>query len=59
MNRVILLKNRPKGKPSLKDFEFIEEEMAASDERDEIIGFIRDSERGIIKRYTKTDIDDE
>ncbi len=26
MNRVILLKNRPKGKPSLKDFEFIEEE---------------------------------
>ncbi|MBK5213214.1 MAG: NADP-dependent oxidoreductase [Flavobacteriaceae bacterium] len=26
MNRVILLKNRPKGKPSLKDFEFTEEE---------------------------------
>ncbi len=26
MNKVILLKNRPEGKPSLKDFEFIEEE---------------------------------
>jgi hypothetical protein len=26
MNQVILLKDRPKGKPSLKDFEFTEEE---------------------------------
>jgi UDP-N-acetylglucosamine acyltransferase len=33
--------------------------MAASDERDEIISFIRESERGIIKRYTKTDDDDD
>jgi UDP-N-acetylglucosamine acyltransferase len=48
-----------KGFNTSKALEFIEEEMAASDERDEIIGFIRDSERGIIKRYTKTDIDDE
>jgi UDP-N-acetylglucosamine acyltransferase len=48
-----------KGFNTSKALEFIEEEMAASDERDEIIGFIRDSERGIIKRYAKTDIDDE
>lgn len=48
-----------KGLNTSKALEFIEEEMAASDERDEIIGFIRDSERGIIKRYTKTDVDDE
>ncbi len=48
-----------KGFNTSKALEFIEEEMAASDERDEIIGFIRDSERGIIKRYAKTDLDDE
>lgn len=48
-----------KGLNTSKALEFIEEEMAASDERDEIIGFIRESERGIIKRYTKTDVDDE
>jgi UDP-N-acetylglucosamine acyltransferase len=48
-----------KGFNTSKALEFIEEEMAASDERDEIISFIRDSERGIIKRYAKTDIDDE
>jgi len=48
-----------KGLNTSKALEFIEEEMAASDERDEIVGFIRESERGIIKRYAKTDIDDE
>jgi UDP-N-acetylglucosamine acyltransferase len=48
-----------KGFNTSKALEFIEEEMSASDERDEIIGFIRDSERGIIKRYAKTDLDDE
>ena len=32
---------------------FIDEEVAATDERDEIVTFIRDSGRGIIKRYIK------
>ncbi|MGN6616819.1 MAG: acyl-ACP--UDP-N-acetylglucosamine O-acyltransferase [Ilyomonas sp.] len=31
--------------------EFIEEELPATDERDEIVTFIRESGRGIIKRY--------
>ena len=48
-----------KGFNTSQALEFIEEEMPASDERDEIISFIRESERGIIKRYAKTDIDDE
>jgi len=48
-----------KGLNTSKALEFIEEEMAASDERDEIISFIRESERGIIKRYAKTDDDDD
>ena len=48
-----------KGLNTSKALEFIEEEMAASDEREDILGFIRDSERGIIKRYAKTDEDDE
>ena len=33
--------------------EFIEEELPASDERDEIVTFIRESGRGIIKRFVK------
>jgi len=33
--------------------DFIEEELTASDERDEIVAFIRDSGRGIIKRFGK------
>lgn len=33
--------------------EYIEEELPASDERDEIVTFIRESGRGIIKRFTK------
>jgi len=32
---------------------FIEEELDASDERDEIVTFIRESGRGIIKRFSK------
>src|SRR5690606_11658455 len=32
MNKVILLKNRPVGKPTLRDFEFIEEENPALQE---------------------------
>jgi len=38
---------------------FIEEELPATDERDEIITFIRDSGRGIIKRFIKGNTDDE
>lgn len=38
---------------------FIEEELPASDARDEIVTFIRDSGRGIIKRFTKGGTDDE
>jgi UDP-N-acetylglucosamine acyltransferase len=33
--------------------EYIEQEFRASDERDEIISFIRESERGIVKRGNK------
>lgn len=39
--------------------EFIEEELPASDERDEIVTFIRESGRGIIKRYTKGSTDED
>jgi UDP-N-acetylglucosamine acyltransferase len=38
---------------------FIEEELAATDERDEIVTFIRESGRGIIKRFSKGNGDDE
>lgn len=38
---------------------YIEEELAATDERDEIVTFIRESGRGIIKRYSKGSMDDE
>ena len=39
--------------------EYIEEEMPATDERDEIVTFIRESGRGIIKRFTKGSTDDD
>ena len=39
--------------------DFIEEEIRASDERDDIVTFIRDSGRGIIKRFTKGANDEE
>ena len=39
--------------------DLIEEELPASDERDEILTFIRESGRGIIKRFSRTDTDDE
>jgi UDP-N-acetylglucosamine acyltransferase len=42
-----------KGLNTSQAMEFIEEEMPASDERDEILTFIRDSGRGIIKRNVK------
>jgi UDP-N-acetylglucosamine acyltransferase len=38
---------------------YIEEELAATDERDEIVTFISESGRGIIKRFTKGSMDDE
>jgi UDP-N-acetylglucosamine acyltransferase len=38
---------------------FIEEELAATDERDEIVTFIRESGRGIIKRFSKGNSDEE
>ena len=48
-----------KGLNTTKALEYIEEEMPASDERDEIISFIRESERGIIKRYTKAETEED
>jgi UDP-N-acetylglucosamine acyltransferase len=48
-----------KGYNTTQALEFIEEEFAVSDERDEIVTFIRDSARGIIKRYTKGNTDDD
>ena len=38
--------------------EYLEEEFAATDERDEIVQFIRSSQRGIIKRFSKTNGDE-
>ena len=38
---------------------YIEEELPATDERDEIVTFIRESGRGIIKRFTKGSMDDD
>lgn len=37
---------------------FIDEEISATDERDEIVTFIRESGRGIIKRYVKGGAED-
>ena len=38
---------------------FIEEELPATDERDVILTFIRESGRGIVKRFTKGSMEDE
>ena len=48
-----------KGLNTSQALNFIEEELTATDERDEIVTFIRESGRGIIKRYTKGSGDDE
>ncbi|MBU7577936.1 MAG: acyl-ACP--UDP-N-acetylglucosamine O-acyltransferase [Flavihumibacter sp.] len=48
-----------KGMNTSQALEFIEEEFSATDERDEIVTFIRESGRGIIKRYTKGSTDDD
>jgi UDP-N-acetylglucosamine acyltransferase len=48
-----------KGYNTTQALELIEEEFPATDERDEIVTFIRDSSRGIIKRYTKGNTDED
>ena len=48
-----------KGMNTSQALNYIEEEFPATDERDEIVTFIRDSGRGIIKRFTKGSMDDE
>lgn len=47
-----------KGLNTTQALEFIEEELPISDERDEIVTFIRESGRGIIKRFTKGALDE-
>jgi UDP-N-acetylglucosamine acyltransferase len=47
-----------KGMNTTQAVQFIEEELPASDERDEIVTFIRESGRGIIKRYSKNSNDE-
>ena len=48
-----------KGMNTSQAMEYIEEEMPATDERDEILTFIRESGRCIIKRFTKGNGDDD
>ncbi len=48
-----------KGLNTTQAVEFLEEEFNASDERDEIVTFIRESQRGIIKRFTKNSVDED
>jgi UDP-N-acetylglucosamine acyltransferase len=48
-----------KGMNTSQAIEFIEEEFPATDERDEIVTFVRESGRGIIKRFTKGSTDDD
>jgi UDP-N-acetylglucosamine acyltransferase len=47
-----------KGMNTTQALAFIEEELPISDERDEIVTFIRESGRGIIKRFTKGVVED-
>src|SRR5574343_444045 len=48
-----------KGMNTSQALEFLEEEFPATDERDEIVNFIRESTRGIIKRYSKNSVDED
>jgi UDP-N-acetylglucosamine acyltransferase len=48
-----------KGMNTSQALNYIEEEISATDERDDIVAFIRDSGRGIIKRFVKGSGDDE
>ncbi len=47
-----------KGLNTTQAIELLEEEFPATDERDEIVTFIRESQRGIIKRFTKNGADE-
>ena len=48
-----------KGMNTTQALQYLEEEFPATDERDEIITFIRESRRGIIKRFSKNNIDED
>lgn len=48
-----------KGMNTTQAIDYIEEEFPATDERDEIVTFVRESSRGIIKRFTKGSTDDD
>lgn len=48
-----------KGFNTSQALEYIEEELTATDERDDIVTFVRESARGIIKRYVKGANDEE
>ncbi|MBC7652350.1 MAG: acyl-[acyl-carrier-protein]--UDP-N-acetylglucosamine O-acyltransferase, partial [Deinococcales bacterium] len=48
-----------KGLNTSQAIDFIEEELSASDERDEIITFIRESGRGIIRKFGKSGVEEE
>jgi UDP-N-acetylglucosamine acyltransferase len=48
-----------KGLNTTQAVRYIEEEFPATDERDEITTFIRESGRGIIKRFTKNNLDED
>ncbi|WP_242675071.1 acyl-ACP--UDP-N-acetylglucosamine O-acyltransferase [Niastella populi] len=48
-----------KGFNTSQALEYLEEEFSATDERDEIVTFIRESGRGIIKRYSKNSVDED
>ena len=48
-----------KGMNTTQAVQYIEEEFAATDERDEIVTFIRESGRGIIKRFSKNNTDED
>jgi UDP-N-acetylglucosamine acyltransferase len=48
-----------KGMNMSQALEHVEEEFAVTDERDEIVTFIRESARGVIKKYTKGNSDED
>ena len=48
-----------KGLNTTQAVQYLEEEFPATDERDEIVTFIRESRRGIIKRFTKNSVDED
>lgn len=48
-----------KGLNTTQAIRYIDEEFTASDEKDEIITFIRQSGRGIIKRFSKNNLDED